>query len=74
MFSTLLAILKSWFGWPDLKDIGADIAKPIQEQLRRIERRIKIAIVLTNLFMLLGFAVIMGCLESGFHWKYLLQL
>ena len=73
MISYLFTLLKRLFQWPDLQDIGKGFAKPINNQLSDLERKITWYFIIVVGINILGFLVILSCLEDGFHWKYLFK-
>ncbi len=73
MFQTILTVFKSWFGWPDFKDIGAQFSQPLQNRLDKLERKIWFMVLASNAITICGFIAILACLEDGFHWRYLVK-
>ncbi len=74
MFAYLYHLLKRLFDFPDLNEIGKGFSKSINEKLKAMEKRALIYFLILLLFQTLGFMFVYGCLESGFHWKYLFQI
>lgn len=74
MFVYLYNLLKRMFNFPDLNKIGEGFSKSINQKLTLMEKKILIYFLILLFIQILGFMFVYGCLESGFHWKYLFQI
>ena len=74
MLAYVLSLLKKLFNFPDLNDVTAGITKPIRIQLLQLEKKLIIYFLIVIAVQILGFIVILSCLENGFHWKYLFRV
>lgn len=74
MLGYLYTLLQKLFNFPDLKQIGEGFSQSVNERLKKIERKIFIYFIILLIWQTLGFIFVYGCLESGFHWKYLFQI
>ena len=70
----LLDLFKKLFNFPDLGEIGKGFSSSVHERLKKLEHKLLWYFIIHTLVTVLGFAFVYGCLESGFHWKYLLQV
>lgn len=74
MLEAILNLLRKWLGFPDPKEIDEKIIQPLEAHLKRFERRSLSISIFLILLVVVGFCLVIGCLENGFHWKYLLQI
>lgn len=72
--SFILALLKRIFSFPDLNELGKGFSKSVHHHLNESERKMTIYFVIIILIQLIGFGVVLSCLEDGFHWKYLFKV
>ena len=73
MFSYFLSLLKNLFNLPNLDEISKSVSKPISIQLKQIDKKFTVLLLMISLFQILGFIAILSCLENGFHWAYLFK-
>ena len=74
MFTYIYHVLQRLFNFPDLNELGKGFSKSVNDRLIMLEKKISIYFLILFIAQVLGFILICGCLESGFHWKYLFQI
>jgi hypothetical protein len=74
MVDYLLSLFKRLFNFPDWNELKKSISNPINLQLKKIDKKFTILLIMISIFQVLGFVAILSCLENGFHWSYLFKV